>query len=372
MKSKSIIAMIPTLFLGAGVFAESIIPWPVFRGSPGQTASVGTKIPDKLAVLWSFPAGDGVEATPVHDGKTAYIGTMDGKFHAVNLADGKALWTAKTGPIKAAACIVGDMVVVGDSDGKVIAFDKAKGTQKWTFDTMGEITGGANTDGQCILQGTHDNSLYCLDLNGKERWKFPMEGPFYGTPAIANGKTFAAGCDSTLHIIDIQTGKESASVTLNGQTGASASILGDRLYVGTMSKEVQAILVKDAKADWTYSPDVRPAEFRSSAATTQSTIVIGARDKRVHALDAKTGKPLWSYLTGGWIDGSPVVVSEKVLAPSLDGSLYVLGLDKGNLIQKVTLDGPLAGSVALAGEKVLVASDRRDDKGGTLFLLGAK
>ena len=107
MKSKTFIALIPALFLGASAFAESIIPWPVFRGSAAQTASVDTKIPDKLSVLWSFPAGDGVEATPVHDGKTAYIGTLDGKFHAVNLADGKALWTAKTGPIKAAACIVG-------------------------------------------------------------------------------------------------------------------------------------------------------------------------------------------------------------------------------------------------------------------------
>ena len=360
------------LIFVAPLLGESISSWPIFRGTPAQTGASTTNIADKLEVLWSFYAGDGVEATPVHDGKTAYLGTLDGKFHAVNLTDGKALWTVKTGPIRAAACIVADLVVVGDTDGKIVAFDKAKGTIKWTLDTMGEISGGANTDGTSILQGTHDNSLYCLDLLGKVRWKFPMEGPFYGTPAIAGGKTFAAGCDSTLHIIEIETGKEVASVALNGQTGASASILGDKLYVGTMSKEVQAIQIKQAKADWAFSPNVRPAEFRSSAVATPDMVIIGARDKRVHALDAATGKPRWSYLTGGWVDGSPVVASKKVIAPSLDGNLYVLGLEKGELLQKVVLDGPIAGSVALAGNRVLVASDRKDDKGGTLFLLGGK
>ncbi len=372
MKFLPPVCLVLSLIFVAPLWGDSVLAWPIFRGTPAQTAASTTSIADKLDVLWSFYAGDGVEATPVHDGKTVFLGTLDGKFHAVNLADGKLVWTVKTGPIRAAACILADLVVVGDADGKVVAFEKAKGAIKWTLDTMGEISGGANTDGTSILLGTHDNSLYCLDPLGKVRWKFPMEGPFYGTPAIAHGKTFAAGCDSTLHIIDIESGKEVASVALNGQTGASASILGDKLYVGTMSKEVQAIQIKQAKADWTFSPEVRPAEFRASASVTQELVIIGARDKRVHALDAVTGKPRWSFLTGGWVDGSPVIAAKKVIAPSLDGNLYVLGLEKGELLQKVVLDGPIAGSVGLAGNRVLVASDRKDEKGGTLFLLGEK
>jgi len=351
---------------------NSAAPWPVFRGTPDQKAATKAQLPEKLEVLWSLPLGDGVEATPIHDGKTAYIGTMDGKFLAVDIASGKPVWTQKTGPIKATACLVGDLVVVGDADGKVTAFSKKDGTPVWNHDTMAEITGGPNTDGESILQGTHDNSLICFDLKGKIRWKFALEGPFYGTPAIADGKTFAAGCDSTLHIIDIKSGKEIGSVMLNGQTGASAGLEGNLLYVGTMSKEVQAIQLNQPKAEWSYSPEVRPSEFRASPAIASGIVVVGARDKRIHALEAATGKPLWSFLTGGWVDGSPVIASEKVISPSLDGTLYILDLKKGTLLQKIPLDGPLAGSPTLLGSKVLVASDRRDDRGGTLFCLGSK
>lgn len=347
-------------------------PWPMFRGTPEQKGSVATKLPDKLETLWSIPIGDGVEATPVHDGQLVFIGSLDNKFQAFNLKDGKPVWSQKTGPIKAPACVVGDLVVVGDSDGKISAFNKKDGTLKWSHDSMAEITGGANTDGESILQGTHDNTLICFELNGTIRWKFTLEGPFYGTPAIAGGKTFAAGCDSTLHVIDIKTGKESGSVMLNGQTGASACLDGGLLFLGTMSKEVQAIELKTPKADWSYTPENRPNEFRASPAVSQGIVVAGSRDKRVHAMEAKTGKFLWSFLTGGWVDGSPVIADEKVIVTSLDSNLYILDLKKGTLLQKVSLDGPLAGSPAMAGNRILIASDRRDDKGGTLFCLGAK
>jgi len=347
-------------------------PWPVFRGTPAQKAVVDTVLPAKLETIWSVPLGDGVEATPVHDGQTIFIGTLDNKFLAINLKDGKPVWTQKTGPIKAPACIVGDLVVVGDADGKICAFAKKDGALKWSHDSMAEITGGPNTDGEVILQGTHDNTLFCFEKSGAIRWKFPMEGPFYGTPAIAGGKTFAAGCDSTLHIIDIKTGKETGSVMLNGQTGASAGLDGELLFVGTMSKEIQAIRLKEPKADWTYSATTRPGEFRASPAISQGIVVAGSRDKRVHAVEAATGKFLWSHLTGAWVDGSTVIAADKAIVPSLDGNLYILDLKKGTLIQKVVLDGPLAGSPAMAANRILIASDRRDDKGGTLFCLGMK
>src|ERR1700719_2460394 len=58
-----------------------------------------------------------------------------------------------------------------------------------------------------------------LSKEGKEQWKFRVAGgPVMATPAVAGDRTFVAGCDSNLHVIDINTGKETTTVDIGGQT----------------------------------------------------------------------------------------------------------------------------------------------------------
>ena len=80
---------------------------------------------------------------------------------------------------------------------------------------------GPTSPAICILFGSYDETLYCLTKDGKEKWKFKTQGPVNGSPAVAEGKTFVAGCDSTLHVLDVATGKEDTSVDLGGQAGAT-------------------------------------------------------------------------------------------------------------------------------------------------------
>src|SRR5581483_12403696 len=100
-------------------------------------------------------------------------------------------------------------------------------------------------------------------------------------------KTGLVGCDSLLHVLDVEKGKELASVELGGQTGATAAVLDDELYIGTMRNEVKAIDWKKASVTWTYKPGRNAREFYSSAAVTQKHVVIGSRDGRVHCIDRK-------------------------------------------------------------------------------------
>ena len=44
--------------------------------------------------------------------------------------------------------------------------------------------------------------------------------------AVAEGRTFVAGCDSILHVVSTDQGKELAQVDLGGQAGASAAVDG--------------------------------------------------------------------------------------------------------------------------------------------------
>ena len=79
------------------------------------------------------------------------------------------------------------------------------------LEQTGQITAAPNFDGDHVLIPTHNSTLYCLDKNGKKVWDFHIEGPIYGGVAVTDGKTFLAGCDSLMHVLDVKTGRSSAA-----------------------------------------------------------------------------------------------------------------------------------------------------------------
>jgi outer membrane protein assembly factor BamB len=340
--------------------------WPLFRGNPEQNGVAQGKLPETLTVLWTFKAEDSFETAVAVAGQVVYAGSMDEHFYAIDLASGKQRWKYKGGPFKAPPAVRDGRVYVGDLDGYLHCVDAAKGEKKWTFEAGGEI-GGVNFHKDDILFASHDANLYCVSKAGKENWKFRAEGEVHGSVAVRDGKTFLVGCDSRLHVIDAATGKEVHTVELGGQTGGTAGVHGERLYVGTMSKEVKEIDWKKGEAGWTYNPGRNARAFFSSPAVNDSVVVIGSRDHRVHAIDRKKGTLLWTFPTGENVDSSPVIVGDRVVVGSLDGKLYVLDLANGKLVQSVPLDGPISASPAVVGSKVLIGTQK-----GTLYCLGAK
>jgi len=341
--------------------------WPIFRGNPAQTGVFPKPLPAALEVLWTFATKERIEGAPAIAGNVIYVASADENLYALDLATGQEKWKYKGGSFKASPAVKGAFVYVGDMDGHFHCVDAVKGTKRWTFDTGAEITSGANFDGDRILFGSYDETLYCLNADGKPVWKVKTDGPVNGSPAVAQGRTFVAGCDSSVHVIDLATGKELAAIELDGQAAATAAVVGDQLYVGTMGNKFQAIDWNKAKVDWSFGPAKRAQPFYASAAVTDTLAVVGSRDKHIYALERKTGKEVWSYATQGRVDASPVIAGNRVYAGSLDGNLYVLDLATGKEIQKLTLDSPVTGSPAIAQGRLMVGTDK-----GTVYCLGAK
>jgi outer membrane protein assembly factor BamB len=363
----ALLLTLPLLAPGAPAKPEAAAKtdWPLFRANPGQTGVAGAALPAKLEVLWTFKTGDPIEGSVAVAGGVVYLPSMDEHLYAIDLLTGRAKWRYKSAPFKAAPVVRKDLVYAGDVDGGFHCVGAAKGDKKWVFDAGGEI-GGANFFGDSILVSSHDEHLYCLTMEGKQSWKFKTDGPVYGAPAVADGKTFLVGCDSQLHVIDVAKGKELSSTALGGQTAATAAVVGDQLFVGTMKNEVRAIDWKKGAATWTFKPTRRQA-FYASAAVNEKLVVIGCRDGRVYALSRAGGKEEWSFPTGNKVDSSPVIAGSRVVAGSLDRNLYVLDLASGKELQRLGLDGPVLASPVVVDGKVLIGTQK-----GTLYCLGAK
>jgi outer membrane protein assembly factor BamB len=342
--------------------------WPSFRGNPRQTGVAASPLPDRLEVRWKFKARDSFEGTAAVAQGVAYVACMDEYFYALDLQTGGLKWKLKTGPVKVAPAVRNGAVFVGDMDGIFRCLDAATGKERWKLDTGAEVTSGANFAGDTVLFGCGDETLHCVSPEGRKLWQFKVPGgPVLGSPAVVANRTFSSGCDSSLHVLDLATGKEvTAPVNLDGQTGAAAAVVGDRLYVGTMTNQVLAVDWRKGEVAWRFEAARRPQPFYASAAVTDALVIAGSRDKFVYGLDRQTGKEVWSYATWGKVDGSPVVAGRRVYVPSMDGVLYVLDLDKGTELAKHKLGASISASPAV-GEGCLVIGTNE----GVLYCLGA-
>jgi outer membrane protein assembly factor BamB len=340
--------------------------WLLHRGGPTQLGVSDEKLPDKLGIRWEFKTKNSVEGAVVIADGVVYAASSDKYLYAIDLRTGQEKWKKLLNILTSSPGVLGNRVYVGDADGKFYCLDRADGHVIWTFETEGQITAAPNFAGDSVLIPAHDSTLYCLDKDGKKVWDFRIEGPIYGGVAVADGKTFLAGCDSLMHVLDVKTGKELGNVDLKGQSGSAAAVLGDHLYVGTMSNQVLAININKLRIEWEFEAPKRKQAFYGSAAVSDDLVVIGSRDDKVWAIDRKTGKRRWDFLTDHKVDGSAVIVGDRVYVGSFDKKFYILDL-KGNKVADFELDGAIMGSPAVAGGCVVIGTEK-----GTVYCFGAK
>ena len=71
--------------------------WPGFRGNPQLTGVAAGAVPEKLELLWTFEAGDGIEATAALVRGRAYLTSLDGYLYALDLEEGNVRWKYRAG-----------------------------------------------------------------------------------------------------------------------------------------------------------------------------------------------------------------------------------------------------------------------------------
>ncbi len=104
---------------------------------------------------------------------------------------------------------------------------------------------------------------------------------------------------------------------------------------------------------WTCQPG--GSIMYSSPAISDGRIFVGSVDGRVYALDFETGDLLWNYTTGNWIGSSPAVTGGKVYVSSCDGYFYALNASNGGLLWRYPTGGGTC-SPTIAEGKVFVGS----------------
>ena len=377
------------LFLSTYLANHTLADWLSFRGNPQLTGVADSQLPEKLDLLWTFKAEDMIESTAASVDGVIYLGASDGILYAIDADTGKSQWTYTTeSSIKSSPSIQDGVIYFGDGDGVFHAVDIATQKMKWKYITEGEIISSANFSGESVLFGSYDGFLYCLNINnGDLLWKYETEGYVHGTPGIwtqsneapDDDRTFAivTGCDSYLRVINIADGTQTKQVDLGAYVGASPAIAkvepksqtasNFRAYCGTYGNEVLGIDLNSGEIEWRYENPVRQLPFFSSAAVTKDLVVIGGRDKMVHAISPEKGESIWTFTAKSRIESSPVIVGNRVFFGTTRGVFISLDITNGKRVWEFETASSIVASPSVADGKIYIGTED-----GILYCFGEK
>jgi outer membrane protein assembly factor BamB len=179
-------------------------------------------------------------------------------------------------------------------------------------------------------------------------WKFKASGIIVSSPVHSGKSIFIGSYDSTFYSLDENTGKVHWKFRTGGQIGSTAAILDERIYFFSSDGKLYCLDKTRGTMLWNFKtfggalPDRRydwPDYYQSSPAIADGKVYFGAGDGRVYALDASSGKVLWSYQTGDVVHTKPAISEEKLLIGSFDGFMYCLNRESGALVWRFKTTG---------------------------------
>ncbi|MGQ8337976.1 outer membrane protein assembly factor BamB family protein [Sunxiuqinia sp. A32] len=358
MKKYLLIGLI--LFFTPSLFAQN--EWLTFRGDRQLTASVSNKLPGNLKLLFSFPTGDDIKASPVVKNDVIYCGSTDGSFYAINF-DGKLKWKYNAeNAIEAPAIIIDDAVIFGILDGWLINLNADSGNLIWKYETDNQIIGSANwneVDGQKVLAvGSYDYYLHGVDLtDGTNLWKYESDNFINGAPALWENNVVFGGCDGYLHVVDLETGEAIRKINIETYVASSPAIVDDFAYVGDYEGQFFCVNLEEGKIEWTYDNEEKNLPFISSAAVSKDKIVIGNEDRNLYCFDRKTGEKIWDKRLTNRINSSSVIADKKIVTATMDGMLFIHNLEDGSEVWKYEIGSQIVSSPALYKGKIIIGAN---------------
>ena len=302
----------------------------VETGTGGRVIAASTR---DGQLLWK-PNGrvltEAVDSSPAvaADG-TIYIGGVDGKLYSLRPADGKSNWEVPLlGFISSSPAIGADgTIYVGSEDGRLHAVSRA-GDKLWAFPTGGiiESSPAIGPDGTLYF-GSDDRILYAVTPGGEEKWRFRTGGAIFSSPAIgADGTIYVGSRDQRLYAI-APDGTLKWEYLTNGWVDASPVIAADGTIYFAADRSFYALRPGDTAERLRWRAAINTTSISTAAVRGDGTIIFGADDGIVRALNPEDGSEKWRFDTrsgvGNLIESSPVVAPDgAIYVGSFDGHLY--------------------------------------------------
>jgi len=222
----------------------------------------------------------------------------------------------------------------------------------WATKTSGPIIASPAAATGAIFIGNNSRDFYKLNADtGKVIWKYRAGGAIEPKPLVA-GDIICFAAHDGIHAVDTGTGRRKWFRFVRWAESSPAYATG-AVFVGADERKVLALDIKTGKTIWSR-PVAGPVE--SAPSVYEGKIYVGCNKGILYSLDAATGKPLWTYRTGGSIQGQPLTSGGRVFAGCSLQKFFALEADTGKLIWKRNVRGSIEGGAAGMDDIVVVGT----------------
>jgi outer membrane protein assembly factor BamB len=276
-------------------------------------------------------------------GSRLVIGSRAGKLVALNVADGRTVWTTPlSGGVdgEARLDLARQQLYVGSDDGFLYAVDPG-GRVRWSFKAKGAIERGAELGGDLVYASTSADRVVALEAqSGKLRWQYEREAPEgftihgHAAPKLSGGALYAGFSDGYLVSLNAQNGEVLWARSLASTTDqfvdvdANPTFIGDLVIASSYSGGLYALRGRNGDVSWRLN-----IEGASAIGLAEGRLYVAAPREGLAAL-TPTGQFLWRQ---GLADAGdltpPQAAGPYLLFSGSRAGLFIVERSSGRLLQ---------------------------------------
>lgn len=339
---------------GSAVVADGRVHVPVIDLGPGTGGGVVTFDARTGDLLWAHRTGVSVHNAPaVWNGQVVFT-TADGYLRVVDAATGTPVWRHDLGAgrgagetwLYAAPAVANGMAYVG-LHARMAAVDLRARAVLWEQrrKTLPLITlASSSTDGEVVVSVFGRNTVIAWDARtGQELWQYRNEvnRPIHAAPVIHGGRVYLVDSSTRAVALDLRSGAAlwkqplaSGFVQLGEEVVGTPALSAGRLFVPTPRHGLVALDAETGRVVWRlagresvihpFSYLTRASGMAAAPVVTGSVVWAGGSDGVLRAVNARSGRELWSMDLGAPILGGPAPAGDLLIVTSYDGTVRAL------------------------------------------------
>jgi outer membrane protein assembly factor BamB len=330
--------------------------WPLYGYDLGRTRYLpGVNLRPPLRRAWTRAGSHLIEFQPVLASGRLYYQKNNGEIYSISAASGRVRWRRHVGGLSASApaatggkvyAVVnkgGEGGIAGSGPGRVVAMDGRTGRIRWAKRLASASESSPLATAGRIYVGSQDGTVYALDAtNGRTIWRYKAGGAVKAAPAFSQDRIFVAAYGGTITALRAGSGKV---IWRSGTSGRSFGRAGNfygtpavkfgRVYAGNTDGRVYSFAASSGKLAWSHSTGgfVYAGAAVADVPGMKPAVFIGSYSGKFMALDARSGKPIWTKGGFGKISGSASVIGDVVWFSSLSKRrTWALGARSGKTL----------------------------------------
>jgi outer membrane protein assembly factor BamB len=307
----------------------------------------------------------------------------------------KRAWSSSIGagsrsrlPLTAQPIVMGESVFALDTDSELSAFDASSGNKRWSVSVRDPdeedpvISGGIAGDAGVVYVTAGYDELVAVDAtNGKVKWRAALTSPSRAAPTVVGNKVFVTTMSNSVLAINTADGKVEWEFAGIGQStgligAASPAATNDLVIPAFSSGEIYALRTGNGSVTWSDSLANTTrlggmtglSDIRGLPVIDGGVVYAISYGGKMGAMDLNSGTRLWTKdITGA---KTPWVIGNRIFLVTSDSQIVALDKEKGTVLwvsqlakfkDKEDKTGPIiwSGPIFAGNRLMLFSSDGR-------------